>query len=366
MGGSHEFYLGQSIAVDPTRIERELAKLWKGDDQDGTSVTRACLSNVVSYVPDDACAERAAQALSALGMRYPSRLIMLSRNDAKGAPLLAAWISAVCHLTRPGASPVCCEEITLRAGKDSVDLLRGAVTPLLVPDVPSVLLFFGPLRLDLVAALEGVLQRVVLDSRRGPLAALAESCSILDSSHDVLVDDLAWRATARWRRVLFEIFEEQKLRPLLHGLGRVEVHHHDSEASAAILLSWLASCLGWSVERSKIEGNGHFEALCVGKHGKIEVACHPATEARLPAGQVEEVHLMGAGAAASDFLTLRAEPGGRLCLRSQTRTLCVVPRAVSFPDEPDVELLGAALAYPRETSVFSGALRFARELSASN
>ena len=52
-------------------------------------------------------------------------------------------MSALCHLPAPGLPQVCSERIVLRAGPKAIDLIPGAVRPLLEADLPMVLWWTG-------------------------------------------------------------------------------------------------------------------------------------------------------------------------------------------------------------------------------
>src|SRR5262245_32608956 len=84
-----DFFSGIPVAVDPERIDRELAKLWKpvlaGEspfEEEGSAVTRACLSTLIFYLPDRAACTQARILLPQVGRRFPSRMILLTHGEA--------------------------------------------------------------------------------------------------------------------------------------------------------------------------------------------------------------------------------------------------------------------------------------------
>ena len=100
-------------------------------------MTRIVLANLVvaSRLAD---APRLDGVLDTLTTRYPCRAIVVLRTDEPDRRV-SAEVSALCHLPAPGLPQVCSERIVLRAGPRAVDLLPGAVRPLLETDLPFVL-----------------------------------------------------------------------------------------------------------------------------------------------------------------------------------------------------------------------------------
>src|SRR4051812_20230591 len=141
---SDAFLNGQGVPVDLHDVETELLRLWGpaaeragGPDLEHPHVTRIVLANVVA-LGREADAGRLQDALDTVTARYPCRTIVLRRTDEPGRSV-AAEVSALCHLPAPGLPQVCSERIVLRAGPEAVDLLPGAVRPLLEADLPFVL-----------------------------------------------------------------------------------------------------------------------------------------------------------------------------------------------------------------------------------
>ncbi|HVR73332.1 MAG TPA: glucose-6-phosphate dehydrogenase assembly protein OpcA [Planctomycetota bacterium] len=336
-----DFLSGVSIPVDPERIDRELAKLWEPDEApegEAAAVTRHTLSNIVFLLPCSGCPEAARDLVLGVGRRFPSRIIILGRMAAAPqGPSLAAYITAVCHAARPGSPRVCCEQITLEARSGEWDVFPGAVAALLVPDVPASLVLLH----EEEAALEPLLDlvdRVVFDSRGLPLEALSKPLSILERETSVNVDDLAWRGIRGWRRVLCDIFDEPRARPLLATLARIEVvHGPGGAASGALLAGWLAS---------RIERTPRVE---------LRASAAPSSGSRLAS-----VHLEGGAGMGTAFLTVKKAEGARVVrIEYHTEDVCVIPRTVPHEEENDAELLGGALERTTHQGVLHGALRAA-------
>ena len=142
------FLEGQGIPVDLPNIETELAKLWGpaaeqvgGPDLENPHVTRIVLANLV-VESLDGDAESLGPVLETVIARFPCRAIVVRGSDDPNRRITAE-VSALCHLPAPGLPQVCSERIVLHAGPNAVDLVPGAVRPLLEADLPLVLWWTG-------------------------------------------------------------------------------------------------------------------------------------------------------------------------------------------------------------------------------
>ena len=385
---SGNFLQGIPISVDPALIDRALSRLWKPseprehaleNDQAGTpSVTRACLSNLILYLPDTIARIRAFGLVPLVGRRFPSRMFLLTHGKERegGEAPLSAWITAVCHLTFPGAPPICCEQIALEAaggGERSLELFRGAVMSLLLPDVPVILCLLSPEGESLAAHLEPLVDRVILDSTNVPLSRLEFLRSLLHRER-LTCDDLAWRRTASWRRILCDIFDEALARPILDGLRAIRVEFAGDRAAlgsgtsgaaqAALVAGWLASRLGWKPapataagEASRPEVAGAFD-----RDGqRLRVLLSPR-EGDAPPGEILKVHLAAAESPEGAYLSIEAsEDLQSFQVNYSTEAACVLPRTILRQSETEADLLGEAL----ERVTHQGVLRGAVDLAAS-
>lgn len=382
-----DFFAGVPITVDPVRIEKELARLWKpatlAAGEGEPAVTRVCLLNLLVHLPDAAARERAGTVLSRLGRLYPSRLLLLTMAGAApgapGAPAaeqpqaasggLSASITAVCHVTRPGSPPVCCEEIALSAPPGAFHLFKGSVPSLLVPDLPVVLVFFSRASEDLLRAVEDVLDGVVFDSRSAPLGELEKVARAAGSTR-LRVEDLAWRDTEGWREAVSGVFDEAGARGVLAGARVVEIEFSGEGTPAALLAGWLSSRLGWQVELSASAAGGLAATLRAGARSLQLVLRRrndrEASGAGAPgAAAVLSVLLCdgGPGEVDSAYVSVRLNASGTaLRIEHRTRAACNLPREVPLGSRSDADLLGAVLERPAAPALFREALAAALTL----
>ncbi len=145
---STSFLEGQGIPVDLPQIETELAKLWGpaaeqigGPEIENPHVTRIVLANLVVACLGGDC-ESLGPVLETVIARFPCRAIVV-RGSNDPDRQIHAEVSALCHLPAPGMPQVCSERIVLRSGPKAIDLIPGAVRPLLEADLPMVLWWTG-------------------------------------------------------------------------------------------------------------------------------------------------------------------------------------------------------------------------------
>jgi glucose-6-phosphate dehydrogenase assembly protein OpcA len=257
------FLEGQGIPVELPNIETELAKLWGpaaeqagGPELDNPHVTRIVLANlVVACLNGDG--DSFGPVLETVIARFPCRAIVLLGSD-DAARRINAEVSALCHLPAPGLPQVCSERIVLRVGANAVDLVPGAVRPLLEADLPMVLWWTGDPRAHevLFRDLADECARLVLDLP-DPGAAAAAVRLGLDRSLCPFSRDSSWFGITRWRELIAQFFDPPGLRPSLLSIATVEIEVLSVDASrtprlAIWLAAWLAGQLGWkSIERPR-------------------------------------------------------------------------------------------------------------------
>jgi hypothetical protein len=399
-----ELFSGIPVAVNPERIEKEISNLWKGqrggppaggrpapeDSLAGTAVhsplTHTCLSNLVFHLPDARSCEKARQVLPGVGRHFPSRIFLLTEGETsdRDEPL-AAWVDAICHLPSRGAPPLCCEQITIESRGGSLELFPGAVVPLLVPDVPVILVFLSAGGERLLDLFPGTVDRVVFDSRDLGLPGLCRPRDLLETEPALEVDDLAWRDILGWRRVLSDLFDDPKARSLLQAINAIEVEYVEAPEGraqnpsggaagpgasgapgagrAALLGGWLASRLG--VEAPAADAGEETPlSRVLGNEGRtLRLSLVRSGTARLGPGQIGRVEISADVGGKRCFLRVeRTGDGDVLEVGAATTEVCVLPRKVRYHGDPEADILGSALERSTHQGVLRGALRAACSL----
>ncbi|MBN2352346.1 MAG: glucose-6-phosphate dehydrogenase assembly protein OpcA [Spirochaetales bacterium] len=261
-----------SASFDPAAIERRIDESLAvtGRPPEGAAPTTAALrrSSLLTLVVVHPSERQAAVAarLDYLFGRRPLRIIRIETGHSSPTTV---DVSTRC-LPHPSGDEVCFQEIVFYNGPDGRGLEAGVWSPLVIRDLPAVLLWPGE-----AAGLEGFLERsdfefdkFVIDLETeigrsaprdaprlvfGTLARLARRFGPKAGPAPPVISDLAWRALTPLRARIARLFDPEPARPLLARLERVAFSGLPA-LSAALLVLWLASRLGWSRWRSSKEG----------------------------------------------------------------------------------------------------------------
>jgi glucose-6-phosphate dehydrogenase assembly protein OpcA len=205
-------------------IAGNLARLWnvpEGHDDGGDPLVtekglphaRASVLNLIVTVVDGEAADRVVHTLMGLGVRHPSRAIVLVPEPASSAAPLGARISTHCHDAGTGADRVCYEEIVLSVRGEAAGHLSGIVAPLLIHDLPTHVWWPGdpPFRDPVFEQLVEMADRLVVDSSdfTDLLAGLRRLGTLRRRSG---VGDLAWERIGWWQELTAQFFDTPRFR----------------------------------------------------------------------------------------------------------------------------------------------------------
>lgn len=366
-------------------VETALGRIWVELARQGmtdrpseghtTTLARTRVLTLVVVASRPETAERAMDAVLKLAARHPSRTLVLAFGDPTGPAEVDARVQAHCHLFG-GSSEVCTEQIYLRLGGESCQHPAAVTAPLLLHDLPVALWWTDDPALgsrpfgELVAQAD----RLVVDSGlfrddgRARLVGLAA-----EAKRGLEIHDIGWMRLELWRELLASLFDDPVLAPFLGGVGRVRLSVARPGSlvrisRAALYLGWLASRLGWRVERALDAGTeGALTAVMTRRGRRIEVQVVAEEVApedprfRVPGGflRVELEATRGRRRArasvvrADDHLLAQAEIDERPCTQ-RTATL------ERFEDSP---YLAQALEAPGPDTAFHAALAAAAALA---
>lgn len=250
------FTRGADIGVDVTTIERELASLWRQASSNDRAVTRACSWNLLIHVADGEDVDAARALVDKVVLPVPSRAIVLIPRPNDPGKEVEAYVSANCQIAPGGKGKLLCsEEITIltRGGGDR--FIPSLVRALLVPDVPTALLWIGPPPADpsAIPYFECV-DRLIFDSAKwvGPSAAMERTYSAIrsESGAAVALVDLAWLRAGFLRSMLATMFDPPTgSAPLERVTELVIGSAAGGNSTARIFAAWFAGQLGWAAGR---------------------------------------------------------------------------------------------------------------------
>ena len=310
--GDHESLatpLWEERGTSVRAIAAYLASLWDNpvglDDGGDPLVTekglphaRASVLNLIVTVVDLGAADRVVHTLLGLGVRHPSRAIVLVPDPGGGDRPVDARISTHCNEASGGGDRVCYEEIVLTVRGEAADHLSGVVAPLLIHDLPTHVWWPGdpPFADPTFDQLIEMGDRVLFDSADfgDLLAGLRRIASLRRSSG---VGDMSWERLAWWQELTAQFFDAPRFRRYLPNLSRLQIRYavppptadgvggdpdevvpdvKSPMAQALLYAGWIATRLGWRRDRTlEPLQDGAFRLRLEGKHEMVDLALTP-------------------------------------------------------------------------------------------
>lgn len=263
-GESRELsWTGRSVDID--RIEAELTKLrylTAGDADAGESLAiRTSLANMVVLAEDDETAAQASRVIEDLAAHHPSRALIVIARPSEDESRIDTSLAAHCHLAPGLDQHVCCEEVTLHVSGRAAFHLHSIIVPLLIPDLPVVVWWTGPLPAEshLIEELCGLADHFVVDSSRftdlGDLSRMREVAAL----HDCAIGDLNYERLRSWRDLVERHTGAGGLGEWISSVKSAEIRFtqqaKQTPAQAILFLAWLAVHCGWELDSATAGGS---------------------------------------------------------------------------------------------------------------
>lgn len=237
-------------------LERELAALWTSGGETSSAI-KACALNLIVVIEGPSFDTLLAECIGDITVDHPGRAFLIAMERSTARESLSTWVSARCSIPSPGERQVCSEQIMIEASGSAVARVPSIVRSLLVPDVPTVLLWKTHADQDdtVLQALLGISDRVVNDSAED--TAPEKSIPVWDNlvnQYDGRVSsgDLAWTHLDDWRAILAQMVQPLHMRSLLENISSINVEYtisvkpfHSGLSQSLLLAGWLCSRLEW-------------------------------------------------------------------------------------------------------------------------
>ncbi len=261
------------MSVD--KIEHELGQLRMNED--GTLALRSSVLNLI-VVTDEPSSADVTRAVSEIAGRFPSRAIVLI-SDPSDEPNVDVRLAAFCSARGGGGAQVCAEQITIHAEGPPAEHLESFAGPLLIPDLPVFLWYPGAFssRSSEFVRLSALANRVILDSAAAEdrERSLRDIHTLLEDPETPAIGDLQWVGLSPWRSLLADTFSAPERAGELEKIEAVEIlYAPGGECRALLLIGWLASTLGWSIE-SVNRDEKSLQAEFAGPSGTISFTMSP-------------------------------------------------------------------------------------------
>lgn len=284
-----------------SRIDTELARVLQtmAEPQD-QAVHRARMSNLVVFCDDAERFKEVNEQIPQIVAAHPARVIVAHHEPTDREEPVTGSVNAWCTLAGERRH-ICSEQVTLYSTRRSPEHLVFAIRGLISGDLPTNLWWVSrtPPALAgsvLTEAAEHV-QQVIYDSNgwadpaRG-VAATAGWMLALERGGDHsgrwrVISDVNWRRLKFWRRILTQALDPNVLPGALDSITEVQVEHGPhAVVQAWLLVSWLASRLGWRVGKGQIEQGVEIQWQVLASHGAVRVRID-----RLAEGKTEVVRM---------------------------------------------------------------------------
>ena len=383
-------------ATSVRAIAAHLASLWSPPavadgaepliTEKGLPHARASVLNLIVTVVDATAADRVVRTLVDLGVRHPSRaLVIVPEPQADGAPL-DARISTHCHDAAADADRICYEEVVLSVRGDAAAHLSGIVAPLLIHDLPTHVWWPGdpPFQDPVFDQLVEMSDRVVVDSADfgDLLSGLRRLANLRRKSG---VGDLSWERLSWWQELTAQFFDTPRFRRYLPNLSRLQLryavrpaaskrHEEDAEVApgtsapmtqALLYAGWIATRLGWRRHKTLTAlDDGGFRLRLEGRHEMVDLSLAAVATDEVRPGELMSVRLSSLGeTGAAEFIIDRERDQAAVATNADGMTALL--RRVPMETPREAEVLSSQLTVDVADPVYEDALRAAAILLAS-
>ncbi|WP_394829758.1 glucose-6-phosphate dehydrogenase assembly protein OpcA [Pendulispora albinea] len=237
-----------------SRLERELREIWK--PQPGEPVkSRVCAMNLVVACSSPKLVEKYTPIVDEVTRNIPARAILVT-IDPEAPSGLDGDATAVCSVN-DGATTTCSERLRLTASGALAARAGSAVEALLVPDIPTSLVWLGRVHVEdpVFLQLARESERIVLDTEYTSLTSLLALARWgREKPGRASIADMAWTRVGPWQEMFARFFDEPKLYGHAKKLTSLTIAQASEPGArlgseGTLVLGWLASRLGWKVQR---------------------------------------------------------------------------------------------------------------------
>jgi glucose-6-phosphate dehydrogenase assembly protein OpcA len=380
-------------------IAAHLARLWTdqshGDDrtvtEKGLHHARASVLNLIVMVPDELEAARVVETMIGLGVRHPSRAIVLAADPKADGPALSAGITAHCHRATSAGEPICYEVVVLTVRGEAAEHLAGVVAPLLIHDLPTHVWWPGdpPFSDPIFDQLVEMSDRVVVDSDEfGDLLHGLRRLTTLRRRSGV--GDLGWRRLGWWQELTAEFFDAPRFRRYLPNLNRLAIRYAvpaakrrrrrvpraatargmqprvaSPLAGPILYAGWIAARLEWRRNATSLPlTDGRLRLTLEGRYEMVDLLIEPVETDALPPGELVSVRLRARGeTGAAEFIIERSVD--EAVVASNADGMTALLRRMPMEQPTESELLSADLVSHAHDPIYEAALRAAAVFLAS-
>lgn len=360
-----------STSINIAAIERELNSLWKqaGSDDDHSSIIRACLLNLLVYIPDPASANKIDEIVVEISRERPARAILMIADRDSSESSLAAHVTSQCTVPDGMSKQVCCEEVTITASGAQVNEMPSAVVPLLMPDLPVYLWWQGvPQLSDKVFTYLGeISDRVIIDSSKfadphGDTVKLATL--IRDNPKWTAFTDLNWARLTAWRALFAGFYDVAQYRPILDETNSLVIEYAPSDqnpqaipARVMLLAGWMTSRLRWTLTENPVKREGASTIFNFSADGrKITIHFVSTANTEIRHGLIASATIGCTKDNHADFKVSRSADGKRIETAVQIAERSHIQRVLGYESWDEAALIGREIEILGHDRVYEQAI----------
>src|SRR5581483_10068691 len=221
----------------------------------------------------------------------------------------------------PFNKPAPCELVTLHVHGGAGSHIDALVDPLLVSGVPTYLWWLGTPAFDSHELHDAVriADALVLDSATfaRPYQSFIGLADLVERSHKRLgLADFQWVRLTPWREGIAQFFAPSVRAPLMQAISEVGIDYsgegRGNRIAASLLTGWLATALGWKLQRA-VAGTGGVVSVLYHAEGwrPVEVVFRSVPRANLAEGEIASVRVAGSAGGQSFRFSIQRDPERR-------------------------------------------------------
>ncbi|MGF1458044.1 MAG: glucose-6-phosphate dehydrogenase assembly protein OpcA [Leptolyngbyaceae cyanobacterium] len=308
----------------------------------------------------------------AIAAQNPCRVITLCPT-LDGDDTVTAQVSAYCPVQKRNTSNlICCEYISLRGSKASLERVSGMVSSLMIGDLPKFVWWKATPNPEqaLFNQLFATSNCLIVDS-----SYFSEVESELNKIQEITesgkyIADLNWHRLFPWQELTAEAYDPPERRDALIEIDQVSIDHEPGNAAQALMfLGWLASRLEWTPMRYVEEGGDYgirkvyFESSVGNREIEVELAAIPVADVGEVIGDLIGIRLSSSNQEADCCTILCSETTG--CMRMEAgggAQACRVEEVSAISDQRADLILGQQLQRWGEDVLYQESLAMADQI----
>ncbi len=348
------------------RVEKELRDLWEAPAPGEPMKSRVCTMNLVVVTSSQEISQRYLPIVDEVSQAIPSRAILVTMTPDAAEASLEGHATAICAVD----NRTCSERVTLFASGAACARVGSAVEALMVPELPTTLIWLGRVHVDdpIFREIATDAQRVVLDTDYTSLTSLLSlSKWAREGRSKIAIADLAWTRIGVWQEMCARFFDDPNMRPLAQHVDSLRLVQMSPAgerlgAEPGLFLGWIATRLGWRIET--LGGTIRFRRAD-GKPVRVELGAMPKPEGVAPLAIASvTIHASDGGISATGTVTrdFQGDVADVLRYKLDVNLPCAGEQTVRLGANKGARVLERTLHRPPHDEALSQAVAFAEKL----